>query len=189
MDFSTALSTLNTELGDGDDFALTADEKTRALTRAWNDSYVVEEVLDETLTYDNADDRYDFPSGVSTIINVYQDPDADSFKSAVPADAYHIVDNKLQIHEGYKNLLTHNKELYLHGWSKLSTTDSITGAELQEYVLMLAQHYCNNALLNKKTFKFLKNDTSVAELIGRNNQLKQEILEYRKQHRVIPQQM
>lgn len=189
MDFSTALSTLNTELGDSDNFALTAAEKTRALTRAWNDTYVVEETWDTSLTYDNTTQQYTLPTGVNAVISLGQDPDADSFSAEIPKDGFNIIAGKIHVLDSFRQLLDHNKTLYLHGWKKLTTSDSITDADLQEYVLMLAQHYCNNLLMNKKTFKFLKNDTTMAELVARNNQLREEVREYRRQRRVIPQEM
>jgi hypothetical protein len=185
MNFSTALSTLNNELGDGDNFALSAVEKTRALTRAWNDKYVVTEDVDTTNTYVNTTDAYDIPEEMRAVLHVYQEPSTDGFKKELPHDAWHIIntlgDRQIQVHRSYKDLLENNKTLHIHGVVKLTTSDTLDTVELQEYVLQLANYNCVKMLLNKGTFKFLKNDTSVAELVALKRELQQDVEDYRRQ--------
>lgn len=191
MDFATALSTLNDELGDGNNFALTATEKTRALTRAWNDPYAVEEALNESLTYDDAEDRYTIPgSAITNVIHIWQKSDSSSdFKQEVPHDAFKIIDGTIQFKDKYRYLLQDSFTLFLHGWFKPTTTDSLSTVKVQEYVLKLAQLNALNILFNKRTFKFLKNDTSVAEIVAQKRELERDVADYRRQMRSIPVQM
>ena len=184
MDLATGLATLNTELGDSNNFALTADEKTRALTRAWNDSYVVAEDWDDSLTYQDNTNSYAVPTGLGNFHSIHQDvDDTNQFKKEIPKAAYNVRAGNIYFQDGYRQLLRDGKTLYLYTHKKLTTSDSITAANLQEYVLALANIYAINVLINKGTFKFLKNDTSVAELIAHKRELEQVVEDYRNQQR------
>jgi hypothetical protein len=189
MDTSAALTDLNTDLNDGDNFTFTADEKTRAIEKAWRDKFVVEEVYDSSLTYLNTTQQYSLPTGVTNVIAIGQDFDADGFKTEISADGFLVIDGKLHIKDGYRDVLSHNKTLYLWCWKKLTTSDSISDERLQEYVLLLATYNTLRMLKGKKVNRFLKNDTSMAELLNYSNELWRDIQDYRRQHRVIPQEV
>lgn len=189
MDFSTGLTTLNTELDDADNFTFTAAEKTRALTRAWNDPFVVEETYDSSLTYNNTTQQYTLPTGVKNVMAIGQDFDTDGFVTEISSDGFNVIGGKLHIHDKYRDVLDNSKTIYLWGWKKLTTSDSITDAELQEYVLKVAQFHILGILQNKAVNRFLKNDVSISELLNTREQLRRDIVEYRRQHRVVPQEV
>jgi hypothetical protein len=71
LDFTTAQTTLNTIIGDSADTTFSSSEKQRALTKAWNDSYVVNEVWDTSLSYSTGVYQYTRPAGLSSIQGIY----------------------------------------------------------------------------------------------------------------------
>lgn len=54
MTFNETKEELDITLGDSEDVTFTPEEKTRALTKAWNDPYVVKTVWDTTTTFDSS---------------------------------------------------------------------------------------------------------------------------------------
>lgn len=185
MDFATGLTTLDTRLDDGDNFTFSVDEKTQALTQAWNDPYVVEETYDSSLTYDNTVQQYTLPTGMRDVISIAQDPNNDSFQSTIPAEGFNVIAGKIHIEPNYRTYLTNGDTFYIWGWKKLTTSDSATDALLQEYILKLAQYNVLSLLINKAVNRFLKNDVSVSELLNVASRLERDIDDYRKQHRAI----
>lgn len=189
MDTATALTTLNIEIDDGDNFTFTADEKNRAITRAWNDKYVVQESYDSSLTYDNTVQQYTLPTSMRDVISVGQDPNNDSFETELPSTAWTVKAGKLHIDSAYRTYLTTGKTLYLWGWKKLTTSDSITDELLQEYVLDLARYNTLHQLQSKGVNRFLKNDTTISELLNTSREAKARVDEYRSQHRAVSQEV
>lgn len=169
--------------------ALTVAEKTRALTRAWNDKYVVVEITDDSLTYDREIDTYELPEEISSVIAIGQDPDDLGFRAGLSADAFVVEAGSVRIHKAYQDLLSDGKILYIFGWSKPTVDDSIDDVGVQEYVLKLAEKNCLSVLLNKRVFKFLKNDTTVGEIVAHRRELERDIADYRQQHRAMFVQM
>ena len=189
MDTSTALTKLNVEINDGDNFTFSQAEKERAIERAFNDRYVVDEVYDSSITYDSSTQAYTLPTNMRNIMGIGQDPNEDGFETELDSGAYDIKANQIHIKSQYKDLLSTGKPLYIWGWNKVTSADSITDALLQEYVLKLAIHNTLEMLKTKAANRFLKNDTSISEILNLSSQFKREVQEYRQQHRAIPQEI
>jgi hypothetical protein len=186
MDFNALYSELNIALGDNDDFTFTSNEKSRALTEAINDQYVVSEVWDDSITYDASVWQYAIPTGI-TVVNELQMAmnSDDGSPERIPTDAWEVVEDNIHISSRYRNILRTGKTLYVKGLAKLDSTSTVDNVGLQEYILNLSQYNTLKLLTQKKVNRFLKNDTSMAELIGLRGQLWRDVLEYRRRVRRI----
>ena len=181
MDFSTGLSTLDTILGDSGDITFTSAEKTRALTKAWNDPYVHSDGWDTSLTYAQGTYQYTKPTAVDTIQDIYISPSGSTqpFPAPIDSDLWDLVAGKIQFQQRADYTIPDGYTLYIKGRKKLATTDSITDVQLQEYVLSLAGYNTLTMLGHKKANLFVKNDTTMAELIGLRRELLAEVKEMR----------
>jgi hypothetical protein len=181
MDITSALSTLDTVLGDSGDTTFTSTEKTRALTKAWNDPYVVTNVWDTSLTYTQGTYQYTLPAALNTLQDIYISPQGSTqpFPSPINSDMWELVNGKIQFRQRADYLIPNGYTLYLKGHYKLLTTDSIADTNLQEYVLALAGFNTLTMLGHKKANLFVKNDTTMSELIGLRRELLAEVKEYR----------
>ena len=189
MDTAEALTKLNVEIDDGDNFTFTQAEKERAVERAFRDRFVVEEVYDSSLTYDSSTQAYTLPTGMRNVIGISQDVNADGFDSGFSSEGYQIKAGQIHIDSDYKSTFSNGDTLYIWGWKKLTTSDSISDELLQEYVLKLAIYNPLEQLKLKAANRFLKNDVSITELLNLSRTLKDDVDEYRRQHRVIPQEV
>jgi hypothetical protein len=184
MDATAFLNELNIRLGDTDNFTFSTEEKTSAVTEAINDQYVVEEVLDSSLTYANGTWQYAVPSGVTVVqellMNISQDSGA---PDRISNEAWEVVGNTINIDYRYRDTLRDGRTLYIKGLNKPDNTDTITNKGLQEYVLALALYNTLKTLTNKKMNRFLKNDTTMAELINVRGLMWRDVEEYRKRVR------
>lgn len=181
MDFTTALSTLDTILGDSGNTTFTTAEKSRAMTKAWNDTYVHSDGWDTTLTYTQGTYQYAKPAAVDTIQDIYISPSGSTqpFPAPIDSDLWDLVAGNIQFQQKADYTIPNGYTLYIKGRKKLATTDSITDVQLQEYVLSLAGYNTLTLLTHKKANLFVKNDTTMAELIGLRRELLAEVKEMR----------
>lgn len=179
MDKPTLLTELNLRIGDTDNFTFTPDEKNSALTEAMNDKYAVTSEWDTTLILTASDYQYPLPSGVTSIQDIYIKAD-NSLDNPQKIDSsyWEVVGSNLQLHRNIGANLT-GYTLYLKSNTKYASTDTITSVDLQEYILKLAQLRLYQTMLNKKSMRFLKNDTSVGEIVTIKRELQQDVKEYR----------
>lgn len=179
MDFAEFLSELNIALGDTDNFTFTTEEKTRALTEAINDPYTVKPIWDTSLTYSVGTYQYGIPTGMTTVKDIYIRTD-NSVNNPTKIDSsfWEVIGTNIQF-----SPLTNIPDtygLYLSGNYKYTISDTITETNTQEYVLTLAQFRCLKLLGNKKVNRFLKNDTTMSELVTLKRDLEQDVINYRK---------
>lgn len=174
MDFNTALTNLNIDLGDSDNFTFTAEEKTRALTDAWNDPYNTSKVWDETTTYDQSTYSYALPSGVDTVKQLYYKGTSTSFPEPLGSDAWEVVNGYIKIASEYQYVMAQGSTIVVKGEYQLTTSDSLA-SDRQEYVLKLARFNTLSLLGSHKVNKFLKNDTSMAEIVAQRRDLEREL--------------
>lgn len=180
MDYNDLLAQLNIRISDSDNFAFTAEEKQDALTEAFNDSHVLTEVWDSSLTFNLGTYQYAKPSGVDVVRDIYIKPDnnqdepekIDSNLWEVVGANIHLKRASLHIPDGWT--------LYIKGYTKLDTDDTVSSAGMWEYILNLAQLKLFRMFGVKKSFKFVPNDTSVAEIVAMKNELQREVDEYRR---------
>jgi hypothetical protein len=174
MTFAEGLDELNILLGDTDDFTFTPEEKTRALTEAWRDRYVVQPASN-TSTYDSTVRAYTF-SGVG-IIRELQYNTTDNWPRSLPGDAWELIDGTVYIDYDYRFTIPQGSTLTAIGKTKLDTTDDINDANtnLIEYVFTLAHYNTLKLLGAKKTNRFIKNDTNMNEIIALRRDLQTDI--------------
>jgi len=182
MDFATGLTTLNTRLQDSDNFTFTVAEKTDALTESWNDDYVVSEVFDTTsITFSTSVQEYDVESIVDGMTGLYYDPDGDGYE-ALPAEAYEMItETTFHIDRRFMGLVD-GKVLAIKGYKKLTTSDSVSD-KLKDYVVKLAQLNCIDVLMQKRLLRFVKNDTTMADILNGRTVIEKEVEKYRQKFR------
>jgi hypothetical protein len=181
MDINAALVTLDTILDDNGDVTFTSVEKTRALTKAFNDPFVVNPFWDSSLTYTQGTYQYALPLTLSTLQDIYISPSGSTqpFPSPIDSDMWELVNGNIQFRQRADYLIPNTYVLYLKGYYKLKSTDTITDPNMQEYVLALAGFNTLTMLGHKKANLFVKNDTTMPELIGLRRELLAEVKEYR----------
>lgn len=180
MDFATALTTLNTILGDSSDVTFTSAEKTRALTRAWNDQYVTTIVWDDSLTYTQGTYQYGLDS-MTTLKDIYLSTTGTSKPMPDPIEGslWEVVAGNIQFSSKADTLIPTGYILYLKGNYKLTVSDTLDDVNMQEYVLSLAGVNTLTLLGYKKANLFVKNDLTMSELIGLRRELMVDVKEGR----------
>lgn len=187
MNFEEITDALNIQLGDTDDTTFTPEEKERALTKAWNDPYVVTTVWDTTLTFNQNAYQYEIPDTLTTVKDIYINPSnaASDEPEKISADLWEVIEGNIQFKNAAFRTIPHGWTLYLKGHYKLTTEDDLETVNLQEYVIALAGVETLNLLGYKKANLFLKNDTSMAELIALRREFRNDVREYRQ---MLPKQ-
>lgn len=183
--FADALTTLDTILGDSGDVTFTSGEKTRALTKAWRDSHVINEVWDTSLTYTQGTYQYSLPATLSSIRDIYISPTGSSnpFPEPIDNDLWELYNGKIQFNQLADAIIPSTYTLYIKGNYKLLTTDDITDENMQEYVLAIAGVETLKLLAHKKANLFTKNDVTMSELIGLKRELQQDVIDLRRRLR------
>lgn len=178
MTFAEGLSELDILLGDSDDFTFTPEEKTRALTEAWRDRYVVTPAS-ATQTYSNTTRAYTF-SGL-TAIRELQYSTADAWERPLSSDMWELIDGIVYIDYDHRYSIPDGATLTAIGRLKLDTGNDIpdTDTNLIEYVLVLAHYNTLKLLGAKKTNRFIKNDTNMNEIIALRRDLQLDIQQKR----------
>ncbi len=181
MDLTSALTTLNTILGDTGDVTFTSTEKTRALTKAWNDSYVFADMWDTSLVYTQGVYKYAAPATLTALRDIYISPSGSTqpFPEPISSDLWELLAGNIQFSQRADRTIPNGYTLYLKGKYKLTTTDTIDDSMMQEYVLSLAGYNTLAMLGQKKANLFVKNDTTMGELIVLRRELLTEVKEMR----------
>lgn len=180
MDYAGTLTELNETLDDTGNVTFTPEQKNRALTKAWNDPYVVKTVWDTSTSFNQNSYQYAIPSGMTTVKDIYISSSNTTMDFPVPIDGdmWEVIDGNIQFVGA--NIIPQGWTLYLKGNKKLdSTSDSLETTNLQEYVIALAAYNCITALKYKKVNLFLKNDTTLSELIALGRDLGVEVKDLR----------
>lgn len=182
MDYTALRTTLNIRLSDTDNFAFSSAEKDEAMTEAFNDDLVKYEAWDSTLTYDDQTYQYAVPSAVSVIEDIYIRPGntTDAKPESIASSMWEVVGSNIQFKNNSNSFIPDGYTLYIRGTKKYTTSDTINETELQEYVLNLAILQCLNLIGVKKVVRFLKNDTTMSEIIGMKREIERKVAEYRR---------
>lgn len=182
MTFEETKTELNITLGDTDNVTFTPEEKIRALQKAWNDSYVVKIVWDSTLTFNSTVATYTVPTSIDTVKGIYISNSNSSSDNPDPIDAglWSVIDGSIHFSALAGRTIPTGYTLYIKGGKKYDyATDTLPTVNLQEYVIALAGYNTLGLLGFKKANLFLKNDTSMGELITLKRDLKDDIREAR----------
>ncbi len=179
MDFATALENLNIDLNDTDNFTFTAEEKTRALEEAWRDAYNTASVWDETTTYSTSTYSYAIPASIKVVKGLYYKEASTSFPTPIGSDAWELVNGYVKISPEYQYTFADGSTLVFKGTKQVATTDSLAEDRI-EYILKLAHLNTLRRLGAQKANRFLKNDTSMAEIIALRTALERDIAQERR---------
>lgn len=177
MDVDNFLTELNIRIGDSDNFTFTPEEKTSALTEAINDSYVVRQGWDTTLSYTAGTYQYPLPTGTTVVLDIGIKRDNSQDNPESIGGGWSVVANNIQF-SGLSSIPS-AYTMYLLTAYKYTSSDTIAETNLQEYVLSLAQLRLYKIMLAKKTMRFLKNDTTVSEIVATKRDLEQDVARYR----------
>jgi hypothetical protein len=71
--------------------------------------------------------------------------------------------------------------LWLKGYYKIKTTDTVTDEALQNYILALAGWFSLRNLTYTKLNSFLRNDTTIQELLASRKEMYGDVMEFRRQ--------
>jgi len=175
MNFAAATSKLNIRIGDTDNFTFTPEEKIDALTEAFNDSHVLKTVWNSTTVYATGTYEYPLPSEVTVVQDVYTGSATEEPKK-VGSTEWEIIGSNIRLGDRFTNGST----ISLKGYVKYLITDTVTEVNIQEYILNLAQLKLLRMLGVKKSLRFLKNDTSMSEVIAIKQELEREVKEYQR---------
>lgn len=182
MTYAETYAEMNITLSDSDDVTFTPEEKGRALQRAWKDSYVVKRIWDDTLTFTQGTYQYTIPATLTTVTDIYLSPSnsTSDFPDPISQDLWEVVDGDIQFKGLANSIIPTGWTLYLKGNYKFDyTADTLDSPNLEEYVIALGAYNTLSVLAYKKVNLFLKNDTTLSELIALKRDLKQEVLELR----------
>lgn len=181
MVFSDFLTELNLMLGDTNNFALSNDQKTQNITNAFNDNYAVTQVWDNSITFSINTYQYAIPSDITAISDIYLERDVSQFPEAISRELWEVVQGNIQFNNMAHWTIPDTYPLWLKGFYKIKTTDTVTDTALQNYILSLAGWYCLRNLTYTKLNSFLRNDTSIAELLNTRKEMYGDVLEFRRQ--------
>ena len=166
MDYNDFYAELNIQLGDSADTTFTPEEKQRALDKAFKDSYVVEPVLDTTTVWAASTFSYPIPTTLTTITDVYYNYTADNSSSPINSNLYEVYGGNIVFRPLASNIFVSGSAVYLKGNYKYTKNDTIPNGPLQEYILATAGFNTLSLLGYKKANLFLKNDTTMSEVIA-----------------------
>jgi hypothetical protein len=166
LSFSNALIQLELLTSQTGNFTFTGDELTQALQEAWNDSYNVKQVTDSSVTFSSGTYSYAMPATVSVVTGIFYKPTSTNPLTEISPEKYQIDAGNIVFIDDIQRWLDDTYTLYIKGRYKNTTSDSLPTTSHVNYVLNLAAENLLNRLLLKKTFVFLTNDTSVAEIVN-----------------------
>ena len=180
MDVTALQTELNIRIGDTDNFAFTTDEKAAIVKEAMKDAYVVKTVWDTTLTFDTDTYQYTRPSALTTVKDIYIRPASTDEPEKIDAKLWEVVGSNIQFKNYARNVIPDGNTLFLKGNYKFTIADTISEINVQEYVLNLAHSKLLKTLATKRAFRFLKNDTTMSEIIAFKRELEAEVEAYRR---------
>lgn len=179
MDQADLLAELNVRVGDTDNFTFTPEEKTSALTEAFNDDYAITDKWDTSLTFATGTYQYAKPSDVDVVNDIYIKADnSQDYPEKIASSLWEVQGANIQFKPG-ADVIPNGYTLYLKSKTKYTTADTVAETNLQEYILKLAQLRLYGIMLNKKSMRFLKNDTTVGEIVAIKRDLEQDVMKYK----------
>lgn len=185
MTFATSKTQLNILLSNTSGFTFNDDEVTQLLTDAWNDKYAVNPLVwDSSLTFSVTPSptyQYAIPSTLSTVSGIYIERTSTDLPEQIDNSLWEVVGNKIQFTDKALQVIPDGYTLFLRGRYKVTTSDTVTDTGLQQYIVALAGYNALRYLLLKKTMLFVKNDTSVAEIIATRRELYADLVHWRQQ--------
>lgn len=181
MNFSQSKTQLNVLLSNTSGFVFNDQEITQQLTDAWNDKWAVQPVWDTSLTFIASTYQYPLPATVTSVSAVYIERSTSNLPEEISAELWEVINGNLQFNDrAYQNIPS-SYQLFIRGKYKVTVNDTVNDVGLQEYIVALAGYNALRYLLFKKTNQFLRNDTSVSEIIATRRELFNDVVQWRHQ--------
>jgi len=186
LTFANALTQLKLLTTQGANFTFTNDEITQALTVAWQDSFAGNVVWDSSVSYTMGTYQYAIPSTITTVREIYIiKPETNllgaggNYPEPISQDLYDIIAGKIQFRQIMQNFIGNSVTLYIKGFYSLTVNDSLQTDLQINYVLSLAAYTLLRALLLKRTFVFLRNDTTMQDIRLARDDMRNDMLTYK----------
>lgn len=181
MTYAETEEALATTLGDAENVTFTPEEKTRALTKAWNDPYVSKTIWDTSVTFAYSTYQYAIPDTLTTVKDIYirSSNTADTFPRKIDGSLWEVVNGNIQFGPAANAYIPSTYGLFLKGTKKLTTSDTLVSTTMDEYVIALAGYNTLILLGHKKVNLFLKNDTTMSELIALKREFERDVVNLR----------
>lgn len=143
----------------------TDDEMTDALTEAIdNDAYLLQKTRDTSLTTVARQVQYALPDGFQSVDSISFDYYDDGFGLPLDRTSWETDDTNLYFNRRVMNIAA-GHGLVIWGQKKLTNSDLIPD-RYQNYVIHLAMVALLEDLVSSKAGRFLKNDTTMGELMA-----------------------
>jgi hypothetical protein len=110
---------------------------------------------------------------------LYYQRTSTDYPERISPELYEIVNGNIQFSVFTPNWINDTYTIYIKGHYKLATTDSLTTVNLVNYVINLAAEVLLNNLILKRTFVFLRNDTSMADIVNALKVVQSQVLVYK----------
>lgn len=179
LTFSSALTQLKLLTSQTANFTFTDDELTQGLQEAWQNTYVCNNLLDSSVSFVSGTYEYSIPATLTTVTAIFYKPTSTDPMRELDKSLYTIINGKIEFVDIANYWLNDTYTLYIKGRYKLTLTDSLTTDNLVNYVLSLAAYLLLKRLSYKHTFLFLKNDTSMADIINARRDMQADMLTYK----------
>ena len=167
-------------------FTFTIDQLTQALTQAWLDKFVGNIVYDSSTVYNMGTWQYPVPSTMTTVRDIYIiKPETNllgaggNYPEKISQDLYEVVNGQIQFTQITQNFINDTVTLYIKGYYALTVNDPLLTDGLINYVLANAAYILTKDLIYSRIFVFLRNDTTLADIINARKDLFQDMLFYR----------
>lgn len=177
--FADALTQVNTLVNDPDNFTFTVAQKTAALTTAWLDPWAVNHVWDSTTTFVDGTWSYPVPTTISVVQDIYITRSSADFPEPLDTTLYEIVAGNIQFNPHARTVLSGGYTLYVKGTYKIGTTDNLVGYAKQSYVINVAAQVLLRQISFMKVLRFLRNDTSLADIANLRHQVDIDVATFR----------
>lgn len=162
-------SRMDLELRDVSNLAFTADEKNEAYQRAIDDEAVYVVIEDEDQTFSSGTRGIELDDSYKAVLSVQVDWANDGFPTPIKGDWWSYNENAKTLNFSRRAMnIPDGTPLFITVAQKLTATDDVPDY-LVAYVMNLAISYCAEFLSNVKVNRFLKNDTTMGDLINRIN--------------------
>lgn len=179
LTFAQALTQLTTFTSQTSNFTFNSDELTQALQSAWIDAFVCNVVWDSSISYQLGTWQYPLPATLTTVRGLYFIRTTTDNPEPISPDLYEVVAGNIQFNRQVERWLSDTYTLYIKGLYKLTTSDSLTSDNLVNYVINLAAEILLNNLILKRTFVFLRNDTSLTDIVRALQTIQGQTLRYK----------
>lgn len=178
--FADALTQLKLLTSQTANFTFTDDELTQALQTAWNDTYVCIPVTKE-VDFVSGVWQYAIPTGMTTVTGIRFLRSADDFPEPVAKELWSVnpATNSVEFSLIARNYFQDAYTVYYDGRYKLQTTDNLTTDALVNYVLANAAYILLRNLFLKRSFVFLRNDTSMSDIVNARRDMQGDMLRYK----------